>query len=68
MAVDWDKSQAPTSILVLDYDAEWNKFRVINRTMIEPSDFHYDLAVKKIINLNAIYNPTHIYIDRGAGK
>lgn len=68
MAVDWDKSQAPTSILVLDYDAEWNKFRVINRTMIEPSDFHYDLAVKKIINLNAIYNPAHIYIDRGAGK
>ena len=64
----WDKSQAPTSILVLEYDPSFNKFRIINRTEIESSDFTFDKAVKKIIDLNAIYNPSYIYIDRGSGK
>lgn len=64
----WDKSQAPTSILILEYDQTFNKFRVINRTEIESSEFTFDKAVKKIIDLNAIYNPSYIYIDRGSGK
>ena len=68
MGVDWDKSQAPTSILILEYDQTFNKFRVINRTEIESSEFTFDKAVKKIIDLNAIYNPSYIYIDRGSGK
>lgn len=62
------KSQAPTSILVLEYDNVFNKFRVINRTEIESSEFTFDKAVKKIIDINAIYNPSYIYLDRGAGK
>ena len=62
------KSQAPTSILVLEYDNIFNKFRVINRTEIESSEFTFDKAVKKIIDINTIYNPSYIYLDRGAGK
>lgn len=62
------KSQAPTSILILEYDQTFNKFRVINRTEIESSEFTFDKAVKKIIDLNAIYNPSYIYIDRGSGE
>ena len=62
------KSQAPTSILVLEYDNVFNKFRIINRTEIESSEFTFDKAVKKIIDINAIYNPSYIYLDRGAGK
>ena len=62
------KSQAPTSILILEYDNVFNKFRVINRTEIESSEFTFDKAVKKIIDINAIYNPSYIYLDRGAGK
>ena len=46
----------------------FNKFRVINRTEIESSEFTFDKAVKKIIDLNAIYNPSYIYIDRGSGE
>ena len=66
--MDWDKAQAPTSILVLEYDPSFNKFRIINRTEIESSEFTFDKAVKKIIDMNAIYNPSYIYIDRGSGK
>ena len=62
------KSQAPTSILVLEYDNVFNKFRVINRTEIESSEFTFDKAVKRIIDINAIYNPSYIYLDRGAGE
>ena len=47
---------------MLEYDPSFNKFRIINRTEIESSEFTFDKAVKKIIDMNAIYNPSYIYI------
>lgn len=68
MAVDWDKYGAASSLLILDFDVQFNKFRVINRTEIPKSEYTYDHAVNKIIELNEIYNPSWIYVDRGAGE
>lgn len=68
MAVDWDKYGAASSILVLDFDMQFNKFRIINRTEIPKSEYTYDNAVNKIVDLNEIYNPSWIYVDRGAGE
>ena len=44
------------------------RFQVINRIEIPKGDFTYDNAVKKIIELDEIYNPIAIYPDRGAGE
>lgn len=67
MGVDWDKSQAPPSIIILDYDIRTSRFKVINRTEIPPSEYTYDVTINKIVQLNDIYNPSWIYADRGAG-
>ena len=68
MGVDWDKYGAASSILILDFDMEYNKFRIVNRTEIPKSEYTYDNAVNKIVELNEIYNPSWIYVDAGAGE
>ena len=66
--IDWDKYGASSSIVVLDYDEDFNKFRVIKRVELPKSEYSYDTAVKTVIQINEIYNPSWIYVDRGAGK
>lgn len=68
MGVDWDKYGAASSILILDYDIGLNKFKVFKRVEVPRSEYTYDNAVNKIVELNEIYNPSYIYIDRGSGE
>lgn len=68
IGVDWDKYGASSSILVLEYNTEYNKCMVIDRIEIPRSEYTYDNAVNKIVELNAIYNPSWIYCDRGSGE
>lgn len=62
------KYGASSSILILDYDMEFQCFRVVNRIEIPKSEYTYDNAINKIVELNSIYNPSWIYIDRGSGE
>jgi replicative DNA helicase len=79
IGVDWDKFGAATQIVVTQYnpndprriDEEFRgmgRFTVINRIEIPKGEFTYDNAVKKIIELTAIYDPAFIYADRGSGE
>lgn len=68
MGVDWDKYGASSSLLVLMYDKDFKKFRVLKRYEMPRTEYSYDSAVNKIIELNEIYNPAWIYIDRGSGE
>ena len=68
LGVDWDKYAASSSIIILDYDLAINKFRVIRRIEVPKSEYSYDNAVNMIVDLNRIYNPSWIYVDRGAGE
>lgn len=68
MGVDWDKYGASSSIIILDYDIDREKFRVIRRIEVPKSEYSYDNAVNLIVELNNIYNPSWIYVDRGAGE
>jgi replicative DNA helicase len=62
------KYGASSSILILDYDLDFEKFRVIKRIEVPKSEYSYDNAVNLIVELNDIYNPSWIYVDRGSGK
>jgi replicative DNA helicase len=66
--VDWDKYGAATQIIVTEFDELYKKFRVCLRAEIVRGEFTLDNAVKKIIELNEIYDPKFIYIDRGFGE
>ena len=65
---DWDKYGAASQIVAMEYNEHYNKFMVINRVEIPKTKFTLDNAVKKIIELNEIYNPQYIYVDRGYGE
>ena len=62
------KYGAATQIIVTEFNELFKKFQVVNRIEIARGDFTYDNAVKKIIELNDIYDPQFIYIDRGHGE
>jgi replicative DNA helicase len=68
MGVDWDKYQASSSILILDYDMTLGKFKVFKRYELPRAEYSYDVAVKTIIELNDLYNPSWIYCDKGSGE
>ena len=67
VGIDWDKYQASSSILVLDYYIEERKFFVIKRIEVPRSEYSLDNAVNWVIKINEIYNPSWIFCDRGYG-
>lgn len=83
IGIDWDKFGNATQIVVTQWNPydmrrprpeigetspQMGRFTVINRIEIPKGEFTYDIAVKKIIELDKIYNPFAIYPDRGAGE
>lgn len=83
IGVDWDKSGAATQIIVTQWDrfeerrmtdadidselSPYGRFKVINRFEIARGEYTYDIAVKKLQELDKIYEPFAIYVDKGAG-
>lgn len=75
IGVDWDKYGAGTNIVVVEvcadsYEDETfrNKVKLCYREEIQKSDYTLTKAVARIIELNNIFNPKHIYVDRGYGE
>ena len=75
IGVDWDKYGAGTNILVLEACAEnyederfRSKTRVCYREEIPKSEFTLTKGVNRIVELNEIFQPKHIYVDRGFGE
>lgn len=62
------KYGASSSIVLMDFDEAFGKFRIIRRIEVPKTEYSYDNAVNLIVELNEIYNPSWIYVDRGAGK
>lgn len=62
------KYGASSSILIMDYDVDFNKFRIVKRVEVPKVEYSYDNAVNLIVELNKIYNPSWIYVDRGSGE
>ena len=67
VGVDFDQFQAGSSIVVLDFDVNLRKFKVIKRIEVPRTEYSLDNAVNWIIRVNNIYNPSWIFCDRGYG-
>ena len=65
--VDFDKYQSSSSIIILDFDVIMRKFKVIKRIEVPRGEYTLDNAVNTIIEVNHIYRPSWIYVDRGYG-
>jgi len=75
MGIDWDKYGAGTNIVVLEVcsnnyeeDQFKDKIKICHREEIQKSEYTLTRAVERIIELNAMLNPKHIYVDRGFGE
>jgi len=75
IGVDWDKYGAGTNIVALEvcssnYEEEQfrNKIKLSYREEIEKSEYTLTKAVNRIIELNDLLQPKHIYVDRGFGE
>lgn len=75
IGVDWDKYGAGTNIVVLEacnenYEDQRfaNKVRLAYREEIDKSEYTLTTAVDRIIQLNQLFQPKHIYVDRGFGE
>lgn len=68
MGVDNDKTQAGTSIVVLDYDIKKQVFWVMKAHMVPQGEYSYSHAMDTIIRMNKIYDPKWIFMDKGAGE
>lgn len=75
IGVDWDKYGAGTNIVVLEVCADnyedprfRGKVKLCYREEISKSEYTLTRAVDRIIELNQIFNPKHIYVDRGYGE
>jgi replicative DNA helicase len=75
IGVDWDKYGAGTNIVVLEVcsnnyeDGRFrDKIKLCYREEIGKSEYTLTKAVDRIIELNEIFNPKHIYVDRGFGE
>lgn len=75
IGVDWDKYGAGTNIVVLEacndnYEDERfaGKVRLAYREEIDKSEYTLTRAVDRIIELNQLFQPKHIYVDRGFGE
>jgi replicative DNA helicase len=75
IGVDWDKYGAGTNIVVVEacadnYEDERfrGRCRVAYREEIDRSEYTLTKAVDRIYELNDIFKPKHIYVDRGFGE
>lgn len=68
LGVDWDKMGASTNMIAMEWIPEYAKFVPIHRIEIPRTEFTFDNAVKKIIEMEAIWGYDYIYVDRGAGE
>lgn len=46
----------------------FGRFKVINRVEIPRGEYTYDNAVNMLKELDRVYNPFAIYVDKGAGE
>lgn len=75
IGVDWDKYGAGTNIVVCEVCNDnyedprmAGKVKLCYREEISKSEYTLTKGVDRIVELNQIFNPRHIYVDRGFGE
>lgn len=67
IGVDWDKMQAGVNIVVAAIIPNFQGVKLIYREEVPRMDMTLTRGVERVIALNDLFKPDHIFIDRGGG-
>lgn len=65
--VDWNDVKIGTTIAIIGWNANDKKFYLVDKEIISKSNMTQLAACQKIAELNRIWRPNYIYVDRGYG-
>lgn len=68
IGVDWNDAKHGTTINVLGFNPMQNQFIVVDRKVISRASWTQMAACQKIAELNRIWRPMAIYVDKGFGS
>lgn len=67
IGVDWNDVKVGTTIAVLGYNPTNNLFTLVDRHIVSREGWTQLYACQKIADLNAVWKPVAIYVDKGFG-
>ena len=67
MGVDWNDIKIGTTIAVIGMNPSNGEFRLVDKYIMPRSERTQLLACQKIAELNRVWNPHAIYVDKGFG-
>jgi replicative DNA helicase len=67
MGVDWNDTKIGTTIVVVGFNPADAKFYVVHKRVVSREGWTQLMAVEVILNLNKIWLPSFIYVDKGFG-
>lgn len=68
IGVDWNDVKHGTTINVLGFDPRRKQFFVVDRAVVSRAEWNQMAACERIAELNRIWLPMAIYVDRGFGS
>jgi hypothetical protein len=67
VGVDWNDVKNGTTIAVLGLDPNRNKFVLVDRHIVSRENWNQLAACEKVTEVNRIWRPLSIYLDKGYG-
>jgi replicative DNA helicase len=67
IGVDWNDVKVGTTIVVTGWNPHKQRFELVTRKTVARAGWNQLAACQEIINMNRIWIPEYIYIDRGYG-
>lgn len=67
IGVDWNDVKIGTTICITGFNPQWNIFKIFTREVVSREGWSQHAACQRIIELNQLWNPKAIYIDKGFG-
>lgn len=68
IGVDWNDTKVGTTICVMGFNPNTNKFRLVERARVSRAGWTQLSACQEIVQLNRKWRPFAIYVDKGFGS
>lgn len=68
LGVDWNSPAIGTTISIVGFNPSTNKFRKVHNEIVQRAEWTQLKACERIVELNRIWKPFAMYVDKGFGS